>query len=77
MRSDGSDQRSDRRSIRHSRLSTSTMADIATGLACSAESWTDHLEVHEDGRLSARLVATDDFDAWLIRWPKGYPGVPS
>jgi quercetin dioxygenase-like cupin family protein len=43
--------------------------DIASGLARTAGLWRPHLAEHRTQRSGIRLVAGDDYDAWLLRWP--------
>ena len=54
-------------------LSAGELADIARGLA-TAVRYSDlghDLETDESDRSWWRLIATDQYDAWLIRWPEG------
>lgn len=52
------------------RIDPAELADIATGLAAVARA-TPPPAPADDRRTWWRLLATDDFDAWLISWPTG------
>ena len=52
-------------------LSVSALADIAAGLARTAQNWTDRIDEDSEHRTGLRLLATDAYDVWLLRWPPG------
>ena len=52
-------------------LQLSELADIAAGLGSTAHSLSDQLPAHPRQRTALRLVATDTYDIWLLRWPPG------
>ena len=52
-------------------LSARALADIIVGLARIAPAWVHRLEPHPSARTGLRLLATDEYDAWLLRWPPG------
>jgi mannose-6-phosphate isomerase-like protein (cupin superfamily) len=55
--------------LRRPPLPPGTLADIAVGLARSSEFWQPRLAAHPTLRSGLRLLATTDYDAWLLRWP--------
>jgi len=52
-------------------LSVHALCDIALGLARTASNWVPRLDVHPTARTGLRLLATPEYDAWLLRWPAG------
>ena len=56
---------------RYEALSVSALADIAAGLARTAQTWTDRIDEDSEHRTGLRLLATDAYDVWLLRWPPG------
>ena len=44
---------------------------MASGVALVAEAWADSVERHLDARTGLRILATESFDVWLLRWPAG------
>jgi mannose-6-phosphate isomerase-like protein (cupin superfamily) len=52
-------------------LDRKTLARIATGLASTAAAWADRMPVDLTERTGLRIIATDRFDVWLLRWPFG------
>jgi len=44
---------------------------MASGLALAADAWTYSLEKHPVARTGLRILATERYDAWLLRWPVG------
>ena len=48
-----------------------TLLAMASGVASAAEAWTDSLAKHPDARTGLRILATESFDVWLLRWPAG------
>ena len=44
---------------------------MASGLALVAEAWVDSLERHPNARTGLRILATESYDVWLLRWPAG------
>jgi mannose-6-phosphate isomerase-like protein (cupin superfamily) len=51
------------------RLSLATLAEIAAGFAACPDWWHDKVVEDPTGRTGVRVVATDEYDAWLLRWP--------
>lgn len=45
------------------------LADVVLGLARSVPAWVHRLGEHPSRRSGLRLLATHDYDAWLLRWP--------
>ena len=52
-------------------ITPETLLDMASGMALVAEAWVDSLERHPDARTGLRILATEDYDVWLLRWPAG------
>ncbi len=52
-------------------LAPETLLDMASGLALAADAWTCSLERHPDARTGLRILATESYDVWLLRWPAG------
>ena len=52
-------------------ISPETLLDMASGMALVAEAWVDSLEKHPDARTGLRILATEHYDVWLLRWPAG------
>jgi len=50
-------------------LAPGALADISAGLARSAAVWSSRLLTHPTQRTGLRLLATADYDAWLLHWP--------
>jgi predicted metal-dependent enzyme (double-stranded beta helix superfamily) len=50
-------------------LSVDTLRAIVTGLAESAELWVEQLDEDPASRTGVRLLATCDYDVWLLGWP--------
>lgn len=48
-----------------------SLLEMATGLARTAEAWICRLESHPTARTGLRILATQSYDAWLLRWPPG------
>lgn len=58
-----------RSSAPRERLARKTLGEIAGDLAQSAELWSDKLGDDSAERGGLRLLNTELFDAWLLRWP--------
>jgi len=52
-------------------IAPETLLDMASGLALVAEAWAGSLERHPDSRTGLRILAGEDYDVWLLRWPTG------
>ncbi len=52
-------------------ITPETLLDMASGMALVAEAWVDSLERHPDARTGLRILATESYDVWLLRWPAG------
>ena len=52
-------------------ISPETLLEMASGLALVADAWTPSLERHPDARTGLRILATESYDVWLLRWPAG------
>jgi len=52
-------------------MTPETLLDMASGLALVADAWTPSLERHPDARTGLRILATESYDVWLLRWPAG------
>jgi quercetin dioxygenase-like cupin family protein len=52
-------------------LSASALAGMAAGLVRTAETSGDRLPEDARHRTGMRLIATDRYDVWLLRWPPG------
>src|SRR4051794_29960245 len=52
-------------------LPARTLSEIVLGLARTAGPWIPRLETHPTARTGMRLLATEEYDAWLLRWPAG------
>ena len=52
-------------------LRPSALADIACGLARTAEAWRGRLTGHHRRRAGLRLIATPEYDVWVLYWPPG------
>jgi hypothetical protein len=50
--------------------------DIAAAVAVAAGRWADKVPTHPIQRTGRRLLATDRFDVWLLRWPPGTSVTP-
>jgi len=44
---------------------------LASGVALVAEAWVDAVDRHPDARTGLRILATESYDVWLLRWPAG------
>ncbi len=53
-------------------LSPDLLVDIATGLATAQDMWRPMAEHPGPERHSARLLATDEYEAWLLGWLPGH-----
>jgi len=52
-------------------MTPETLLDMASGLALVADAWTPSLERHPAARTGLRILATESYDVWLLRWPAG------
>lgn len=52
-------------------LPLALLADVAGGLAAAEDLWRPHLRHDPYDRPSVRLLASDQYDAWLIGWTPG------
>ena len=52
-------------------LDLEILADIAVGLGRAEALWRPHVDHDPLSRTSVRLVATDDYEAWLLGWTAG------
>ena len=52
-------------------ITPETLLDMASGLALVADAWTHCLETHPEARTGLRILATESYDVWLLRWPAG------
>ena len=52
-------------------ITSETLLDMASGMALVAGAWVDSLERHPEARTGLRILATESFDVWLLRWPAG------
>jgi quercetin dioxygenase-like cupin family protein len=52
------------------------MAEIVRVLAGGAAVWCRDLPSHRTLRTSLRLLATEEYDVWLLRWPPGTSVTP-
>jgi rhodanese-related sulfurtransferase/quercetin dioxygenase-like cupin family protein len=52
-------------------VATETLQVMASGLALAAEAWSCSLERHATARTGLRILDTDAYDVWLLRWPVG------
>lgn len=52
-------------------VTAEVLLGMASGLALAADAWTDCLETNRDARTGLRILATERYDAWLLRWPVG------
>jgi rhodanese-related sulfurtransferase/mannose-6-phosphate isomerase-like protein (cupin superfamily) len=50
-------------------MAPETLVEMASGLALAAEAWAAGLERHPSARTGLRILATDAYDVWLLRWP--------
>ena len=44
---------------------------MASGLALTSDAWASSLERHPLARTGFRILVTERYDAWLLRWPVG------
>ena len=52
-------------------LDPDQLADVVAELADRARSWAARLFIDPGRRSAFRLMATDDYDVWLLTWPPG------
>ncbi len=52
-------------------IAAETLLEIASGLALAADAWTHSPERHRDARTGQRILATEGYDVWVLRWPAG------
>ncbi len=52
-------------------IAPETLLDMASDLALVADAWTCSLEQRPDARTGLRVLATESYDVWLLRWPAG------
>lgn len=52
------------------------LSGMAVGLARTAATWGDRLAENPEYRTGLRLLASEDYDAWLLRWPPGTSVAP-
>lgn len=52
-------------------LAPEALLDMASDLAFVADAWTCSLGRHPDARTGLRILATESYDVWLLRWPAG------
>jgi rhodanese-related sulfurtransferase/mannose-6-phosphate isomerase-like protein (cupin superfamily) len=52
-------------------MSPETLLEMASGLAVVAEAGTFSLERHPDARTGLRVLATESYDVWVLRWSAG------
>ena len=57
-------------------LPLSALAGIAAALGRTALVWYDQLSVDPVQRSGLRVIATGDYDVWLLRWPPGTSVTP-
>jgi rhodanese-related sulfurtransferase/mannose-6-phosphate isomerase-like protein (cupin superfamily) len=57
-------------------LTPNTLVEIACGLALAANSWARDLGRRSSFRTGRRILATESYDVWLLRWPVGTPVRP-
>jgi quercetin dioxygenase-like cupin family protein len=57
-------------------LGSSALVDIASGLARTADVWRDRLNADPGQRTGFRLIATPEYDVWLLHWPPGTSVAP-
>jgi mannose-6-phosphate isomerase-like protein (cupin superfamily) len=50
-------------------LPLAALADIATTLGRTARVWYEQLPAHPVQRSGLRVIATGDYEVWLLRWP--------
>ena len=55
--------------VRPASVRPTALIDIVLGLARSVPAWADKLGDHPTRRSGVRLLVTDAYDAWLLRWP--------
>lgn len=52
-------------------IAAETLLDMASGLALVADAWSCCIERHPDARTGLRILSTESYDVWLLRWPAG------
>jgi rhodanese-related sulfurtransferase/mannose-6-phosphate isomerase-like protein (cupin superfamily) len=52
-------------------LDLETLNAMASGLALAADAWAPGLERRASARTGLRILATEAYDVWLLRWPAG------
>jgi predicted metal-dependent enzyme (double-stranded beta helix superfamily) len=57
-------------------LDLGMLVDMASELARNADAWQEHLVLDPAARTYVRLLATDEYDAWLLSWPPGASVTP-
>jgi predicted metal-dependent enzyme (double-stranded beta helix superfamily) len=57
-------------------LDLGMLVDMAAGLARNADVWQEQLVLDPAERTYLRLLATHDYDAWLLSWPPGTSVTP-
>jgi quercetin dioxygenase-like cupin family protein len=57
-------------------LPASALVDIASGLARTADVWRGRLAADPTQRTGFRLIATPEYDVWLLHWPPGTSVAP-
>jgi quercetin dioxygenase-like cupin family protein len=48
-----------------------TLLDMASDLALVADAWACSLDQRPDARTGLRVLTTESYDVWLLRWPAG------
>ena len=52
-------------------MAPETLLGMASGLALTSDAWASSLERHPLARTGFRILVTERYDAWLLRWPVG------
>jgi hypothetical protein len=52
-------------------ITPETLLDMASDLALVADAWACSLDQRPDARTGLRVLATESYDVWLLRWPAG------
>jgi predicted metal-dependent enzyme (double-stranded beta helix superfamily) len=52
-------------------IPAAALAGVARRLAARAPGWRAQIESHPSTRTGRRVLVTDAYDAWLLRWPPG------
>lgn len=52
-------------------IDTAALADMAAGMARAASAFAGQVPVDPAERTGLRLIGTDLYDVWLLRWPPG------